>query len=226
LSEAKGKHLLILNSDTRVLENSLSAMSGYLDRHPEAGGVTCRMQYPDGRFYVNGMGDYSFLLALVNCTVLGVLLPGLKKKLNAELGYQGEDWARDREVAVVGDCNLMIRRDVFEKVGLYDETMKLYYTENDYCVRIREKGFKIGYLADGKVVHHLRGTVSKSGLQKISKIYEEDTLAYFRKYSGAGAVLLLKVLIGLTNLLLTLRHGSPQNIFAKFLTPGKGDAKS
>jgi GT2 family glycosyltransferase len=158
--------------------------------------------------------------------VLGVLLPGLKKKLNAELGYQGEDWTRDREVAVVGDCNLMIRRDVFEKVGLYDETMKLYYTENDYCVRIREKGFKIVYLADGKVVHHLRGTVSKSGLRKISKIYEEDTLAYFRKYSGTGAALLLKVLIGITNLLLTLRHGSPQNIFAKFLTPGKGDAKS
>lgn len=216
-AQAKGRNLLILNSDTQVLEDSLTVMSRFLDEHSDAGAVTCRMFYPDGQVYNNAAKDFTFGRALLNCTFLGWIFRSLKERRNREFVYEGESWERSREVDMVGDCNMMLRRSVWNEVGPYDERMKLYYTENDLCLRVREKGYKIYFVAGGKVIHQLRGTVSQNSIRKISEIYQSDTLVYFRKYHGAFAAAALRALIGVTNVLYSLLHSRGENIFTSFL---------
>ncbi len=218
---SSGRNILILNSDTQVLEDSLKVMSEFLDRNEKAGAVTCKMHYPDGRFYKNAAKDFSLGLALLNCTLLGSLLKPIKEKMNREFGYADENWSNNKEVEMIGDCNMMIKRFVLDRIGHYDERMKLYYTENDFCLRIRALGYKIFYLAGGSVLHHLRGTVSQSGVQKISRIYHDDTLVYFKKYHGFLSAALLGALIWLTNLLLSIMHFKNENVFTRFLTSKK-----
>ncbi len=221
MAAATGRNILILNSDTLVLENSLSAMSSYLDSNPGAGAVTCRMYFPDGSFYKNAAKDFTFGLALLNCTFLGAIFKSAKRRMNEDFGYAGYDWAQNHDVEMIGDCNMMLPRKVYEKIGPYDENMKLYYTENDLCLRIRKLGMKIVYVAAGRVEHHLRGTVSQSGLKKISKIYEQDTLVYFKRYHGFASAAILKILITMTNILLSVVHAKQENIFSRFLTNKK-----
>lgn len=221
MAASEGRNILILNSDTRVLENSLSAMSSFLDANPGAGAVTCKMYYPDGSFYKNAAKDFTFGLAVLNCTFLGAFFKSLKRRMNEEFGYAGRDWSQNQDVEMIGDCNMMLPRRVYEKIGPYDEDMKLYYTENDLCLRIRALGLKVFYIAAGRVEHHLRGTVSQSGLKKISKIYEQDTLVYFKRYHGIAAAAVLKILIVMTNIILSVRHAKDENIFSRFLTSKK-----
>jgi GT2 family glycosyltransferase len=50
IREARGRYLLILNPDTLLQENTLQALVGFMDRHPEAGAAGCRILNPDGTF--------------------------------------------------------------------------------------------------------------------------------------------------------------------------------
>jgi GT2 family glycosyltransferase len=64
-------------------------------------------------------------------------------------------------------------------VGLYDETMKLYYTENDYCVRIRKKGFKVMEIG---VTHYPRtaGKATATQLKFVLKTFRELIRLYWQ----------------------------------------------
>src|SRR5690606_1303613 len=50
IREARGRYLLILNPDTLLQEDTLQALVGFMDRHPEAGAAGCRILNPDGTF--------------------------------------------------------------------------------------------------------------------------------------------------------------------------------
>ena len=61
-----------------------------------------------------------------------------------------------------GAC-MMISKEVFEKVGLFDERYFLYYEDNDLCLRAKKNGFKIYYAPEAILWHKNAGSVGGSG---------------------------------------------------------------
>ena len=67
------------------------------------------------------------------------------------------------EVDIVNGCCMMIRADVFRRIGLIDDRFFLIHEEADFCLRAREAGFRCGVLAEGLVWHKGSSAFRRSG---------------------------------------------------------------
>ena len=189
IRQAQGKFVLLLNSDTIVKPGAVVAMAKFLDAHPEAGGVTCRLLNADGSIQacVSGRPGPAMLFFrlfgfsrlvrgdrarralsrwfpfLVGSTVRGYLDP-----YTAEVPTEVEN--------ISGAC-LMLRREAIEQVGLLDENFFMYFEDMDYCLRLRSAGWKLYYLPAGEIVH-LVGQ-SSGGRMRDYSIHSYRSLFYF-----------------------------------------------
>ncbi|MFO1219798.1 MAG: glycosyltransferase family 2 protein [Burkholderiaceae bacterium] len=139
-----GDLLGLVNNDIEVLEgNWLDEMVGHAAR-PEIGAVGARLWYPDGRLQHAGV-------------VLGI--GGVAGHYNRLLtrddpGYQGRAHVTQEFSAVTAAC-LLLRRDVFERVGRLDEAhLSVDYNDIDLCLRIRQAGYRIVWTPHAQLVHH------------------------------------------------------------------------
>lgn len=131
VAASTGEYVLVLNDDTDPKQADwLEIMLGYAER-PGVGVVGCKLFSPDGRPQHMGV-------------VFQENDPGY-------LYYQADDkTVRQHEInaiarnclAVTGACQLM-PRSVFDAVGGYDETMGLDFNGVDFCLRVREAGYRI-----------------------------------------------------------------------------------
>ncbi len=179
LKIASGRYFLILNSDTYFIDGSLINMIDFLDNSPQIGASEGIQEFPDGAILSTCSMHSSPINDIIELTVLKKIFkdsPRLTK-------YRLADWDRksNREVDVACDAFLLVRTELLRSVGGYDETLKLYYTENDLCMRIQKQGCKVFHFADARVIHHVSASANKEGYKKISAIYKKDLLNYYRK---------------------------------------------
>jgi GT2 family glycosyltransferase len=191
---ASGEYVFILNPDTALQPGTLQTMVDYLRRHTHVGAVTCQMRFPDGRrqFTCSRAPRYPDLL--LGYTFLGVLLAPWRNRRRQQMWYDG--WQRDstRAVEVIPDSCLMISRDLWRRLGGYDERFKLYFTEDDICKRILACGYEIHFVAEAVLLHEEHASTSQ--VQRLaSQVYFDDLIYFTRKYYGALAALALQALI-------------------------------
>jgi N-acetylglucosaminyl-diphospho-decaprenol L-rhamnosyltransferase len=101
---------------------------------------------------------------------------------------------RDDEVDWISGCSMMIRRKVFDKVGLFDDGFFLYYEETDFCRRARGAGFKVLYVADSEVRHvgSVSTKLTDQGL-RMPPYWYASRRRYFLKHHGAAYLALCNV---------------------------------
>lgn len=194
---ASGEHVLILNPDTVVQPGMLQTMIAYLRHHPNVGAITCQMQYPDERRQFTGSRVPRYPDLLLGYTFLGVLLAPWRNKRRQQMWYDG--WQRDttRAVEVIPDSCLMLSRDLWRKLGGYDEQLKLYFTEDDICKRLLTHGYEIHFVAEAVLLHEEHASTSQ--VQRLaSQVYFDDLIYFTRKHYGTLAAILLRALIAPT----------------------------
>ncbi len=154
----------LLNPDTIVRPGALVALRSYLAAHADVGLVGSRLENPDGTPQTSAFRFPS---------VLGELEGGLRFGPATRL-LQGRAVMRpiaDEPVAVdwVAGASLMIRREVFDRVGLLDERYFMYYEEVDFCRRAKAAGWPCWYVPESRVVHLVgqsSDVTSVSGIRK------------------------------------------------------------
>jgi N-acetylglucosaminyl-diphospho-decaprenol L-rhamnosyltransferase len=185
--EARGKYVLILNPDIFVEKDSVQKMVDYMEKHPDVGVLGPQLVYPDGTVQDSCRRHMRFMDLVIKRTFLKKL-PILKKRVDR---YTMEDFKRDevREVdLLVGAC-FIIPRDVYEKVGGFDEkTYFLFMEDFDLCREIEKTGKKIVYFPETSVTHnHKRlsgGSIFKLLGRKVFWIHIQSALKYFWKWRG------------------------------------------
>ena len=145
---ARGRHLLLLNNDTRVVPGSIAAAVERLDAEPDLGAVGGKIVLLKGRLQEAGSIIWN------DGTCLG-------------FGREGDPWAAEfqfrRDVDYCSGAFLMTPRAVFERLGGFDMAFApAYYEETDYCMRIREAGLRIGYDPRIQISHFEFGSSSSS----------------------------------------------------------------
>lgn len=151
---ARGRHVLVLNPDTVVHEGAVAHMVSYLDAHPAAGAVGARLLDPDGslQYSCRRFPGY-FTVFFGRYGLLTRILPG--NPASRDYLYLDWDHRTVREVEWVSGACLMVRREVVERVGVFDEGYFLFVEDMDWCRRIRDAGFTVVYLPDAVVTHHI-----------------------------------------------------------------------
>jgi len=141
---SEGEMILLLNNDTEVISpsNWLEEMIGYA-RHPEIACVGCKLLYDDRTIQhagvVCGLGG----IASHSHLNLPVSSPGYYARLTIVSNYS----------ATTGAC-FMIKRDLWEKVEGFDETLAVAYNDVDFCLRLLSKGYRHVVLPEVLFYHH------------------------------------------------------------------------
>lgn len=139
---AKGKYLLFLNDDIEAKSPGwLDALLEHAQR-PEVGLVGARLLYPDGK--VQHGGQY---LAETHAR------HAFRFSSEAEHGPFGLARAAREMSAVTGACQL-IRREVFERLGRFDEAHDVVNNDLDFCLRAQREGYAVIYTPHAELVHH------------------------------------------------------------------------
>jgi GT2 family glycosyltransferase len=158
---ARGRHLLCLNPDTVVHEGALAAMAGHLDAHPRVGAVGARLLESDGSLQYSCRRFPGYVTIFFGrYALLTRLFPG--NAGSRDYLYLDWDHRTVREVDWVSGACLMVRREVIDRVGAFDEGYFLFVEDMDWCRRIRDAGWAVVYLPDAVVTHHIgasRGVV-------------------------------------------------------------------
>ena len=142
-SEASGSRLLLLNNDTEVISpDFIPEMLGYLER-PEVGVVGAKLFFRDGLVQHAGIEVGPFdTIVHVN-----------QDFVDEREGYRGRATRPGNFSAVTGACQ-MVRRDVFEQVGGYDEDFAVGFNDADFCMRAKEAGYLTVFTPYAKLHHY------------------------------------------------------------------------
>ena len=202
---AQGECVHILNPDTAVLPGALPALIAALDADPSLGAVTSRMTFEDGTLQRNCSRRVTYADLALGYTFLGALLPGWRDRRRARMWYAEWDRESDREVEIAPGSNILARREVLARIGGFDERLKLYFTEDDLCVRIAAEGCAIRYLAGATIIHDEHA--STQSIQRLAtRIYFDDLITYTRLHFGAARAWLLAALVRPTQAAIALRQ--------------------
>lgn len=187
---ARGRHVLLLNSDTIVHGDVLARSVAWLDAHPHAGAMGCRVLNSDGSVQ---------LTCSMYPTVLNQLLQasGLWKLRRPRFfgRFLMTDWARDSErvVDTISGCYLLVRRRVIDAVGPLDEAFFFFGEETDWCRRMRDAGWQLVFAPVGEITHHGSASVRKLSHRR-DVMLTEAKVRLHRKHGGfvpAAAVWLI-----------------------------------
>ncbi len=191
LKVARGRYLVLLNSDAFLCSNALRMAVELMDKHPQiglAGGRLVGRDFswqPSARMFPNVLTDFFVLTGLSH-----------KYPRSRLFGRFDRTWAdpmQPAEVDWVPGAFSIIRPEALAKAGLFDPDFFLYSEEVDLCLRIQRTGYKIWYWPE-IVVIHLGGEssrqmknleMSSSGAQLV-RWRMRSMLLYYRKHHGAG----------------------------------------
>ncbi len=183
---ARGKYLFILNPDTLVQKNALTALASFLDSHMEVGIVAPLLLDEHRQIYpLQG--------TLTLTPWLGVLSLSFLNKYVSLKRFWLRDWNKitPRPVEVVPGTAFLIRADLFRKIGGFDDHIFIYFEEHDLCVRVRRQNYKIFILPEAKIVHFWGQATPNQHLNRLRM--QNSRFYYFRKHYGLASALIVEL---------------------------------
>jgi len=178
---SKGRYILLLNSDTLVLKNSLQKTVVFADCHEKVGIVGCRVLNPDNSLQPTCFMFPSVTNMLFSSTYLHKLFPENRLFARERMTW----WKRNdvRQVDVVTGCFMLIRRKAIKKVGLMDEQFFMYAEETDLCYRFKQAGWKVMFTPDAQIIH-FGGQSSRKFRPEMLIQLRLSILKFIKKHQG------------------------------------------
>ncbi|KPJ66652.1 MAG: hypothetical protein AMJ43_07425 [Coxiella sp. DG_40] len=181
ITKAKGRYVLLLNSDTIVLDNAIAKIVSFADNKPDVAVVGCRVLNPDRTVQQTCFMFPSVLNMVLSSSYLYKLFPGSKFFGRERMNW----WMRDdiREVDVVTGCFMLVRRAAIEQVGLMDECFFMYCEEADWCYRFFKSGWKMMFTPDAEIIHLGGQSSSKVKVEMLVQL-RLSILKFISKHHG------------------------------------------
>ncbi len=186
---AQGKYLFLLNPDSEVINSIYDQVVNFMESRPEVGVSGCYLYYPDRRIQTSFYKFTSLANLLGRALLLYSFLPR-----NALTGPLFSDYLRsNRSIGRVCGGAMVVRREAFEEVGLFDESFFLYYEDEDLCYRMRQKGWKIAPIPDTKIIHHHNQSGKKNIRNAIFSFYQSQFL-FYRKFHSLSKLVIFRTI--------------------------------
>lgn len=138
----------LLNPDTVVRPGALKALVDYMEQHPKVGIAGSSFEEVNGEPWPIAFRFPTMFSELDSALRLGVVSKLLSKwVLVRTMGNEPcqVDW--------LPGASMLIRRQVFDSVGLMDEKYFLYYEETDFCLQAKRSGWECWYVPQSRVMH-------------------------------------------------------------------------
>ncbi|MEO0122577.1 MAG: glycosyltransferase [candidate division WOR-3 bacterium] len=193
LKIARGKYILILNPDTLIQEDTLINLKNFLDEHPEAGAVGCKLINPDGSFQVASRRSIPTpWVAFTKIVGLSKIFPKSKTFGSYNLTYISPDI--ESEVDVLSGSLMLVRNEILRKVGYFDEDYFMYGEDIDLCYKIKKAGSKIYYTPKTKAIHYKGESTKKGEFSYITNFYSAMLIFIDKHFKDHYSLLVKSIL--------------------------------
>lgn len=149
-SDDPPEYIHLLNPDTVVMPGAVRSLVAFLDTHPRAGIAGSRLESPQGDIFPAAFRFYSLASEFEHAIAFGPV-----SRLLAHAAIKEPLTGTAQPVGWVCGASMMIRAEVFERAGAFDEEYFLYYEEADFCLQSHRAGFECWHVPESHVVHVL-----------------------------------------------------------------------
>jgi GT2 family glycosyltransferase len=152
VERSTGRHVLFLNPDTEIVGDALAALVAFADQRPDAGVVGPKLLNSDLSIQMESIRAFPSLAnQILDSHYLKSRFPRLGLWGMRPL-YESSDTPEPVDV-VSGAC-MMVKREVFDRVGGFSSRYFMYSEDVDLCYKVREAGWKTYFQGRAEVVHH------------------------------------------------------------------------
>lgn len=181
--QSRGEYIVALNPDTKIPRETFQKMIAFMDRKPKVGISGCKHRNPDFTLQpsVRSFPTWSALIFIF--TKFAKLFPGsppIWKYLRRDLDYN----LNQPVDQVAGSC-FMMRRDMINAIGLFDENFFIWFEEVDMCKRAKLEGWEVWYFAESDIIHYGGQSFRQQLVVKNQKDFFRSATYYMVK-NGSG----------------------------------------
>jgi GT2 family glycosyltransferase len=177
---ARGRHLLILNPDTRLQPGALDVIVDYLDTHADTAVVGARVEDPGGTVQRSARRFPTMLTGLAGRSSLFTRL-WPRNPLSRRDVLADATTTAPREVDWVAGSCMAVKTEAFRAVGGMDEQFFLYWEDADLCKRLKEAGWRTVYLPSAVVVHGVGRSRRHARVLSV-RAFHRSAYLYFAKH--------------------------------------------
>jgi O-antigen biosynthesis protein len=195
LVRSTGRYIVLLNPDTLVQEDTFKKLIQHLDHNPQIGMAGCKILNPDGTLQSACRRSFPTpWVAFTKTFGLSTLFPHSKFFGRYNLTFLNED--EIYEVDAISGSFMMIRREVFEKIGGLDESFFMYGEDLDWCFRVKQSGWKVFYVPITSIIHYKGESTKRSNIDDLKVFYTAMRL-FVRKYHTGSVFFVGFILLGI-----------------------------
>ncbi|MBI3397174.1 glycosyltransferase family 2 protein [Candidatus Woesebacteria bacterium] len=176
---ATGKYILLLNNDTVVPKNLLSVMVEKMKRDETIGAMQPKIFIMDKPGFLDNAGSF--------ITKIGFLV---------HWGYDqkdGKEFMKEREVFTGKGACLMIRKEVVDNVGLFDEDFVSYFEDSDFCWRVWLSGRRVIFFPKISIRHKVGYTNKRIDVLEVNFNSIKNRISSLYKNLNLGNLFLILV---------------------------------
>ncbi len=189
LKLASGKYILFLNPDTIIPEDCIQKSISFLESKPDAGALGIKMLDGSGRFLKESKRSFpSPMTSLFKLSGLSMLFPHSRVFSKYHLGHLDKN--KDHEIDVLAGAFMMVKKEVLDKTGGFDEVFFMYGEDVDLSYRIQKtfcpetKGKYKNYYFSGSTIIHFKGESTRRGSMNYVRMFYNAMSIFVRKHYG------------------------------------------
>lgn len=188
---SKGKYILFLNSDTIVEDRGFLEMVRYLKNNKDVGILGAKMKNQDG-------SEQPSVGVFYNLPNVFAMLFGWER-----LGMFRSSPNHIKSVDWVSGASMMVKKELFEKFGGFDENFFMYVEDMEICFRVKKSGLLVNFFPNIKISHVSHGSSNRKFA--IVNIYK-GLLYFYKKHKSFWQYIILRCML-LTKALISIAAG-------------------
>lgn len=173
---ARGKYLMFLNPDTKILDNSIEKMLEFLKQHHEIAALSPLIYAKDEKTL-----QRHFFGKFMVANIFKKWSGGEETDLSKEFFF----------VDMVTGAAMMVKKMIFDKVGGFDQHFFMYVEDDDLCRQFYNLGYRNAVYTKAKIIH-FEGQSSTSKAKKA--MYYKSQNYYWKKYNGVFLMWLMRII--------------------------------
>lgn len=148
ISQAEGRYVFFLNSDTLLINNAVKILADFLDSHPRAAACGANLYTRDLRPAPSFLRYRPSIYDELN-QLLRDVPDRIRFGRNLDFNHSG----RPMKVGYITGADLMVRQDVLQKTGGFDPRFFMYYEETELCQRMVRQGWQLYSVPQACIIH-------------------------------------------------------------------------
>jgi GT2 family glycosyltransferase len=162
--------VVIFNDDTLLISNAFAEMVAFLDAHPQYGAVGPKLLNRDGSFQLGPRGPATIWTLMWNEFKLDSFFP--KSRVFGAFYMKYWDPNEPCEMVTGSGACMVVRREVFQQVGLLEDGIVMGPDDVEFSIRVRQAGWKLYYMANVSIIHYGEASKKRSQVESMIRMYK------------------------------------------------------